>query len=392
MARVNPTPRLLKVIDLRVPPWNPAAPQVADQAPVSQTDRTDHDLVTVRSSELRTGLASMVGCAQLIDSGDLTDDQSHMYAKMLQREGRRLSALVSNAEALQRLENGHGALDLAPVDLRSLIGRAVMAAGEDDLRPIELHVREHLPLVSAEAEAILKVLANFLTNARRFSPDGGAIRVAARRVGDEVEVSIRDRGVGIEAAALSRVFHKGYRADGVRKLGPGAGLGLALNHKIIEAHGGRVEASSKGPGKGACFKFTLPLSRAEAWSGDVLIVEDDAGFASLMKAEFAAQGISTVRAADAETAELMLIDLTPRAIILDLALPGMQGEDFLGRMHARRGVHPPVVVLTVKYLGVDEIAALEVAGAVAVLPKEAGAPQAAVALIAEALAFDPVGR
>jgi CheY-like chemotaxis protein len=392
VTRADPTPRRLHVIDLKMPLGDPTAmPAVADRGSVRETDRADDDMVSLRSPELRTPLARMVSYAELIDSGDLTDDQRHLYAGMLLREGRRLTALIDNALALQGLETGRREMGLAPVDVRSLIQRAVIAAGEDDLRPISVHVPGQLPLVSADAEAILEVLANFLSNARRFSPDGGAIAIAARGVGDMVEVSIQDHGVGVGVEALPNLFRKYYRAEnGVRRRGPGGGLGLPMNHRIIEAHGGQVEADSKGPGTGARFQFTLPISRVTRGSGDVLIVEDDAGFASLMKAEFAAQGLSSVRAADAETAEHMLLDMTPRAIILDLSLPGLQGEDFLARMRASDGTRLLVVVMTAKDLGPAEISALETAGAIAVLPKEAGAPQAAVALIAEALGLDSV--
>jgi CheY-like chemotaxis protein len=165
------------------------------------------------------------------------------------------------------------------------------------------------------------------------------------------------------------------------------GLGLAINHRIVEAHGGRLVASSKGLGKGARFKFTVPVSPATATSGKVLIVEDDPGFANLLRAEFAAEGLGTVRTADAETAERLLVDMTPLAIVLDLVLPGLQGEDFLARLWPVGGARVPVVVLTVKNLSAGQVSALELAGATAVLPKEAGAPQAAVALIANALAI-----
>jgi CheY-like chemotaxis protein len=366
-------------------------PENVEKASVRHTDRADDDLVTLRTRELVTPLASMVSFAELIDSGDITDDQHRLYAGLLLREGRRLTALINNAVELQRLETGDRPMSLAPVDIGSLIQRAVIAAGEDDERPITAHAPEPLPLVLADAEAILEVLGNFLYNARRFSPDGGAIRIGARLTADVVEISIRDHGVGIEAKALPNLFRKFYRSDSaVRRRGPGAGLGLAMNHRIIEAHGGEVVASSKGPGKGARFQFTLPISRPVTGSGDVLIVEDDAGFASLMKAEFAAQGLSTVRAPDAETAQHMLVGMTPAAIVLDLQLPGMQGEDFLARLRAGGASSLPIVVVTVKNLQPAEISALEAAGAMAVLPKEAGAPQAAVALIAEALAIDSV--
>ena len=386
MTRSTPTPRQLKV--LRIPS------AVAGDDRRNRNRRTEpepnDDLVSLGSHQLRNVVSSIVGCAELIDSGDLADDALHMYTGILLREGRRLSSLVNSAVEMQRLEHGHRELDLAPVDVRSLIRRAVVAAGEDDLRPIEVDVPAELPLVSAEAEAILEVLVNFLSNARRFSPEGGSIGIAARQLGDMVEVDVRDHGVGIEAEALPKLFRKFYRADtGVGRLAPGAGLSLAINHKIVSAHGGKLVASSRGAGKGALFQFTLPISRPSATAGKILIVEDDSGFASLLKAEFANEGLSTVRAADAETAERLLVDVTPLAIVLDLALPGLQGEDFLARMWEVGGARLPVVVLTMKNLSPDQISALELIGATAVLPKEAGAPQAAVALICGALAINP---
>ncbi|MHB8590333.1 MAG: ATP-binding response regulator [Candidatus Dormibacteraceae bacterium] len=363
---------------------------VVDKDSLSRTALAEHDLVSVPSDLLRTPLAKIMNFAELIGSDGVSDDERHLYSAILLREGSRLTTLINNTLALQRLEAGYQELALAPVDMRSLIQRVVLDAGEDDQRPIAVHVSEHLPLVWADAESILKVLANFLSNGRRFSPDGGAIRIGARAVGDMVEVDIRDHGIGIDAEALPKLFRKFYRADsGVGRLARGAGLGLTLNQIIIKAHGGQVEASSPGLRKGSRFKFTLPITRPDAMRGDVLIVDDDAGFASLVKAEFAAQGLSTVRAADAETAEHMLVYMKPRAIMLGLALPGPRGEDFLARMRAGGRTHLPVVVLTVKNLGPGEISALEAAGAIAVLPKEAGAPQAAVALIAEALALEP---
>ncbi len=307
-------------------------------------------------------------------------------------EGRRLTAFLDKAVELQRLERGHRDLDVAPVDLRSLIQRAVRAAGEDDLRPIEIDVPSELPLVSAEAEAILEVLTNFISNARRFSPNGGSILITAGRLDDMVEVEIQDEGIGIDAEALPKLFRKFYRADtGVGRLTPGSGLGLAINHRIVEAHGGRLVASSRGLGKGARFKFTVPVSRPSATSGKILIVEDDPGFANLLKAEFVAEGLSTLRTSDAETAERLLLDMTPLAIVLDLVLPGLQGEDFLARLWSAGVARVPVVVLTVKNLSAGQVSALELAGATAVLPKEAGAPQAAVALISNALAVSHSG-
>ena len=175
-----------------------------------------------------------------------------------------------------------------------------------------------------------------------------------------------------------------------RRLIRGSGLGLSINQRIIQGHGGKVEAHSEGLGKGSRFEFTLPIARESTQKGDVLIIEDDPTFAHVLEAEFTAHSLTAVWASDAETAEHLMRTRKPRAIILDLKLPGIQGEDFLMALRAEQTSEVPVVVLTVKDLETDEVNALKLMGVIAVLPKEAGAPQAAVTLIVDALSPEPV--
>jgi two-component system CheB/CheR fusion protein len=349
--------------------------------------------VSLPSHELRTSIASLVGLAQLIDSGDVSRDQRQMYTSKLVREGRRLTDLVTSALELRSLETGHRRLDRAPADLGMLIQRATLAAGRDEERPIAMQLAAGLPLVWVDPEAILEVLANLLTNARRFSPGGGAVTIAASAAGDMVEVSVTDQGMGIDAPALPRLFRKFYRAgSGTLRFRAGPGLGLAICHQIVLAHGGHIRASSMGADKGARFEFTLPIARLEAPKVDVLVVEDNAAFASLIGAEFAARGLSTMRAPDAESAVQILARIPARAIVLDVALPGIHGAEFLAGLPVSAGKRLPIVAVTVEDLPTDEISALEAAGAIAVLPMEAGAPQAAVTLIADALAYGPAAE
>jgi CheY-like chemotaxis protein len=279
-------------------------------------------------------------------------------------------------------------LHVAPADLEALIRRAVVAAGEDDRTPIEVRVPGKMPLVMVDTDAILQVLGNFLTNARKYSPDGGTILVTTRVVDEMVEVDVQDHGLGLPADALPKLFTTFYRVDsGDRRMIKGTGLGLAINRRIVEAHGGRVEAHSDGPGLGSRFLFTLPVVEKAPKEADVLIVEDDAAFASLLQEQFVARGMTTVRTADAETAERLLSEgMKPRAVVADLVLPGVQGEEFVARFGADpAGKAVPVLVVTVKNLAPDEISALEHVGVTKVLPKEAGASHAAVSLISEAL-------
>ena len=348
--------------------------------------RAKDEMVSLVSHELRTPLASLLGFTELLYSRDFSEDRRKQYLGVMLREGRRLTDLINDVLHIQRLEAGHQTLNLSPVDLDALIRRAVTAAGDDPLRPIEVLASGPIPLVMVDPDAILQVLANFLTNARKYSPDGGAITISTHLDGEMVEIDILDHGLGIPTKELPKLFGTFYRVDsGDHRLIKGTGLGLAINRRIAEAHGGQVQAYSDGPGHGSRFQITLPVQESPD-AADVLIVEDDTGFARLLQEQFVARGMTTVRTADAETAERLLKQgMKPRAVVADLMLPGLQGEEFVTRLGAEGAGARPVLVLTVKSLAPVEVSALEKVGVTAVLPKEAGASQAAVNLIAEAL-------
>jgi len=345
------------------------------------------EMVSLVSHELRTPLASLLGFTELLYSREFSEAHRKQYLEVMLREGRRLTDLINDVLHIQRLEAGHQNLNLALADLNALIKRAIVAAGEDAERPITLIVSATLPLVLIDTDAILQVLANFLTNARKYSPDGGPIIISTKLVGEMVEIDVEDSGLGLPGDALPKLFATFYRVDSSdRRLIKGTGLGLAINRRIVEAHGGKVEAHSGGPGKGSCFQFTLPTAAKTPRAADVLIVEDDSGYARLLQTQFVARGMTTVRTADAETAERLLKQgMKPRAVVSDLVLPGLQGEEFVTKLAADHGAAVPVLVLTVKNLAPAELSALEKAGVTAVLPKEAGATEAAVTLITDAL-------
>jgi PAS domain S-box-containing protein len=354
---------------------------------VLAVSRAKDEMVSLVSHELRTPLASLLGFTELLYTRDFSEAQRKQYLGVMLREGRRLTDLINDVLHIQRLEAGHEALRQAPADLPALIRRAVRSLGEDPERPIEVVAPSTLPMVMIDTDAILQVLANFLTNARKYSPDGGVINVSAALSGDVVEIKVQDHGLGLPVESLPRVFATFYRVEsGDHRLIKGTGLGLAINRRIVEAHGGKVSAYSDGLGKGSLFQFTLPVVHQTPEEADILIVEDDTGFASLLEEQFIARGMSTVRAADAETAERLLTGgMKARAVVADLMLPGVQGEEFIARLGTTGGKALPVVVLTVKSLAPTEISALEKVGVTAVLPKEAGASEVAVKLISDAL-------
>jgi PAS domain S-box-containing protein len=361
----------------------------ADSA--AELNRTKDELVSMVSHELRTPLASVVGFAELLATRTVTDDQRKEYLGVMVQEGRRLTALINDFLDLQRIESGRESLSRTPADLQALIERAVAKAGADEPRPIEIRLTDRLPLVLADADAVDRVLGNLISNARKYSPNGGAVVVGAGLVGDMIQVYVQDHGLGIPRDAIPKLGQRFFRVDlSDRRQIKGAGLGLSIAKRIVEAHGGTLGVRSEGPGKGSLFHFTLPVARDLAKHGDVLVVEDDAGFAHLLGAELAAKGLTVVWASDAETAEELSKMRTARAVVLDLRLPGLQGETFLARFRATHGTDVPVVVVSAKSLESDESMFLQKVGVTAVLRKGAGTAAEAAALIAESVVREKV--
>jgi PAS domain S-box-containing protein len=357
----------------------------------AELSRAKDEMVSMVSHEMRTPLASIVGFTELLVTREVSPDQRKDYLAVMLQEGHRLTALINDFLDLRRIEGGHLTMRFAPADVTALIKRAVDLFSDPAHSPIETRLPDDLPLVRADSDSIFRVVANLLSNARKYSPNGGAIVVSAGLVEGMVEVSIEDEGLGIPADAVNHLFHKFYRIDTAdRRTIKGTGLGLAISKNIVEAHGGKISASSAGAGHGSRFFFTIPMVRDQAQTGDVLVVEDDSGFAHLLEAELSGRGMSSVWAPDAETAEHLMTNKGARAVVLDLLLPGLSGEAFLQRLRKRHGPHIPVVVVTLKDLDPAESLALQKAGVTAVLRKGPGMAEAAANLIAKSLVADLV--
>jgi PAS domain S-box-containing protein len=352
----------------------------------SELSKAKDEMVSMVSHEMRTPLASIVGFAELLVTRTVTPEQRGEYLGIMLQEGRRLTALINDFLDLRRIEGGHITMRYAPADIKAVIKRSVALIADPTGTPIQMRIPDDMPLVRIDGDSIFRVLANLLSNALKYSPNGGSIVVGAGVVADMVEVYVRDEGLGIPADALSHVFRRFFRVENPDRTGiKGTGLGLSICKNIIEAHGGTISVHSDGLGKGSLFSFTVPLARDASQSGDVLVVEDDSGFAHLLQAELTGLGVSSIWAADAETAERLMMKKKARAVVLDLLLPGLQGEAFLHRLRNEHGSGIPVVVVTLKDLGPAETLNLHKAGVTAVLRKGPGMAETAANLIAKSL-------
>jgi signal transduction histidine kinase len=223
--------------------------------------RAKDELVAVVSHELRNPLNNMIGFAELLRGRDGLDGTDASYVDIIVEEGRRLAALLDDFLDLQRIDRAADTIRPREVDLPGLLARLATMASTDDRHPLTLRVAPELPHVTADPERVWQVLLNLLSNARKYSPDGGRIEVSARLADGAVEVCVADQGLGIPAEALPRLFGEFYRVQTPdRREIAGTGLGLSICRKIIRAHAGEIWAESEGPGKGARVRFTLPVA------------------------------------------------------------------------------------------------------------------------------------
>ena len=215
--------------------------------------------------ELRTPLANIRGYLEAMRDGVVTPDRATIES--IYEEALLLARLVDDLQELALVDAGELSLERQPSAPEDIVQKAV-AAVRPQVAAKELSIEvdlpsQALPSIQVDAERIGQVVRNLLSNAIAYTPAGGRIEVAARRVNDGIEMSVTDTGVGISPQDLPYIFERFYRADKSRaRATGGAGLGLTIAKRLVEAHGGKIEAQSE-VGKGTRFSITLPIADAQ---------------------------------------------------------------------------------------------------------------------------------
>ncbi len=237
----------------------------ADVNELRRQEQVRRDLTANIAHDLATPLTAIQGFSEALADEVITRaDERQETAQRIGREVQRLRRLVKDLQQMSSLESGHAQLDLAPLDMHTLVDETLnVIQPECEQMNIALHneIASETPLVLADSDRITQVLLNLLDNARRHMSRGGSITIRAYSKENVLYTQISDTGVGIDAADLPHIFERFYRADRSRAgTTGGSGLGLSIVKAIITAHGGNIWAESN-PGQGTTVTFTLPLAR-----------------------------------------------------------------------------------------------------------------------------------
>ncbi len=326
------------------------------RAQAERANRLKDEFLATVSHELRTPLNAIVGWTDVLETGGGNPDEIAEGIGIIRKNAMVQAQLIEDLLDLGRITSGKLALKLKPVELKTITAEAlasIQPAADAKRISIQRHFEEVRGTLMADAKRLLQVVSNLMTNAIKFTDDGGLVSVSLNQVGATVTLTIADNGRGIAPHFMPHLFERFRQADAsTTRQNGGLGIGLALVKQLVELHGGRVRAASKGEGQGATFIVALPLSIAEspqtaghpAGAGPqdatlndltgirVLALDDDADSLDIVKRILAVRGAEVRKAHSVGEAMAILRTFTPDVILSDIGMPHQDGFDFIRKL------------------------------------------------------------
>jgi PAS domain S-box-containing protein len=242
--------------------------QLAEAVTIAEAaNKAKSQFLASMSHELRTPLNAILGFSQILNEqyfGSLNEKQVEYVTDILD-SGKHLLSLINDILDLSKIEAGKVELEMSTVNIKELLQNSLVMVKEKALaHGITLNIQTSDSIdtmeIRGDVRRLKQVMFNLLSNAAKFTPDGGSITVEAKRNGTELLVSVSDTGIGITPEEQKKIFKEFYQiSSGIQNKNPGTGLGLAITKNIIEKHGGKIWVESEGLNKGSRFIFTLPI-------------------------------------------------------------------------------------------------------------------------------------
>ena len=337
---------------------------------LEDADRRKDEFLAMLAHELRNPLAPIRNAAHTLALLGTGDDRVRWVSGVIERQVGLMTRLVDDLLDVSRIISGKITLQRSPISVREILTQAVEAArppADGRGQALEVDVPEDAGRVDGDPVRLAQAVGNLLDNAIKYTDDGGRIRLHARVEADEVVIVVEDSGVGIEPELLPHVFDLFIQADRSleRKQG-GLGLGLTLVRRLVEMHGGRVEATSAGQGRGSAFTIRLPRldveataplavatpgapDRPEGPARRILVVDDHQDSTDSLALFLRLRGHEVHTAHDGPSALEAIERYRPDVVFLDLGLPGMSGYDVARRVRAMDDLGPLRLVALTGY-------------------------------------------
>lgn len=344
----------------------------AARAEAEEANRAKDAFLAMISHELRTPMTSILGWSTMLNDDLLDAELSRTGLAAIVQSARVQAQLIDDLLDVSRIVTGKLALDPRRIDLavvvRSAIEGIVPAAEEKNLRLEQVLSAPSVP-ITGDAARLRQVVMNLLTNAVKFTSEGGRVRIALETDRDRASIVVSDTGIGIDQTFLPRVFDRFAQADdSITRTYGGLGLGLAIAKYLVELHGGSIEADSDGPGSGATFIVRLPVhahvdvpehtpapppAAAELAGARVLLVDDDDAARQMMHVAIAHAGATVVDAPSAGDALRALRFATFDVVVTDIAMPGQDGFALLADLR-RNGYNGRVIAISALAAAVEK--------------------------------------
>ena len=349
----------------------------AARAEAEHANRTKDEFLATLSHELRTPLSAILGWSHLVRSGNLDEPQMSRAIETIERNARAQSQLIDDLLDVSRIITGKLQIEPEPVDLCSVIQTAI-----DSVRPafeakaiqFETDMESGACSVSGDANRLQQIFWNLFSNAIKFTPQGGQVRVGVRRRGPRVNISVSDSGIGISAEFLPYIFDRFRQADGsTTRVHGGLGLGLSIVKHLVQLHQGSVEVESEGIDKGATFivsfpraaapssraadntaepkpKHEVPASLSNSLAGlRILVVDDEPDTWELLAAILTGCGSEVKCCESAAEAIKAVRNWKPDLLVSDIGMPNEDGYSLIRKLRQSKSTHTreiPAIALT----------------------------------------------
>jgi signal transduction histidine kinase/ActR/RegA family two-component response regulator len=328
------------------------------------TSSAKDDFLAMLGLELRNPLSAIATAAHVLSLDQNRDESANHAQRVINRQVKHLARLVDDLLDVTRVTTGKVTLAREPVDISALVLRSVdsleLSSRESDRQPgpqLQLEIGSAL-WVRGDPTRLEQIVTNLLTNAVKYTPATGTVRVVAAADGDRVVIRVVDTGIGIDPGLLPHIFERFIQADtGPARSHGGLGLGLTLVKHFVELHGGRVSATSEGTGLGSAFTVSLPAAPAASRPGAppaaagttkrrVLLVEDQVDAREMMRFALEIAGHQVTEVDDGPSAVAAVAEINPDVAFVDIGLPGFNGYEVARQVRAMRGNAIVLVALT----------------------------------------------